>query len=67
MKLKHELHAQGPQEHALCGLAFDAFDSNDHHEPVAFAKLGETVTCPMCRAHLDHIRLAFNKYKAIKN
>ena len=32
------LHAEGEQEHALCGLAFDAYETGDEDNPVIFAK-----------------------------
>jgi len=56
-------HAAGPQEHALCGLAEDAHESGDWHEPVVMAKPGESVTCKECRDVIDFIRLNFNRYK----
>lgn len=58
---KPEKHANGLQEHSLCGLAFDAFDSGDHEEPVVFAERGEKVTCETCREHIDWVRNNFTK------
>lgn len=58
------IHGAGTGEFALCGLACDAFDSGDWHEPVAFALPGELVTCRECRAQLDHMRQAFRRYRA---
>ena len=60
-----EVHASGPQEHALCGLSFDAFESGDHKEPVVFAQSGQLVTCVLCRVHIDHVRSFFRRgYRA---
>lgn len=56
-------HAEGEQEHSLCGMAFDAYDSGDSDEEIIFAGDGETVTCPQCRAHLDYIRSHFRRYR----
>ena len=56
------LHGEGQQEHSLCGMAFDAFDSGDADEPIIFAKSGEVVTCPECRAELDFVRRCYRKY-----
>jgi hypothetical protein len=54
-------HAEGLQEHSLCGLAFDAFDTGDYEEPVVFAKTGQRVTCERCREHIDWVRDNFTK------
>jgi hypothetical protein len=55
-----ELHGIGDQgEFMLCGLAFDAFESGDHHEPVKQAKKGQTITCPDCRRVLDVLRTSY--------
>lgn len=58
-----EVHAPGHQEHSLCGLAPEAFDSGDHYEPVQFADPGEQVTCTMCREVIDHVRQHFRRYR----
>ena len=58
-----EVHGCGRLEHSLCGLAFDAFETGDHEEPVVFAKRGEMVTCVSCRAELDHVREFFKGYR----
>lgn len=60
-------HAEGEQEHALCGLAFDAYDSGDEDQPVVFAEAGETVTCPDCRAAIDYVRSNFRGYRYVPN
>jgi hypothetical protein len=57
------LHGEGQQEHSLCGMAFDAFDSGDAEEPIIFAKSGEVVTCQECRAELDFVRRAYCRYR----
>jgi hypothetical protein len=46
-------------ERALCGLAFDAHQSGDHPEPVAFASIRQAVTCEACKAHIAHVRESF--------
>ena len=57
------LHAEGEQEHSLCGMAFDAYDSGDADEPIVFAKPGEIVTCKHCRAHIDFVRRKYRAYR----
>lgn len=60
--MSEQLHAEGEQEHSLCGMAFDAFESGDAEEPIVFAKKGEIVTCEECRAHIDYVRKNFIRY-----
>lgn len=60
-----EVHGHGPQEHSLCGLAPEAFESGDHDEVVVFAKPGQVVTCTFCRHTIDHVRTHFKGYNAI--
>ncbi len=57
------VHAEGEQEHALCGLALDAHDSGDWPEPVVMAESGELVTCKECRSAIDHARNNFKRYR----
>ena len=56
-------HAPGQQEHSLCGLAPDAFESGDVDEPVVFAEAGEMVTCKDCRSAIDWARQNFRRYR----
>lgn len=56
------LHAEGLVEHALCGMAFDAFQSGDADEPIKFAAAGQRVTCEACRRHIDFVRRAYKGY-----
>ena len=63
MSAEHEVHAPGPQEHSLCGLAPEAFNSGDHYEPVVFASDLQSVTCTHCRAQIDHVRKHFKGYR----
>jgi len=56
-----KLHAEGEQEHSLCGMAFDAFDTGDADEQIVFAKDGETVTCPDCRDAIDFVRRYYKR------
>lgn len=48
-------------EFAVCGLACDAHESGDWHEPVVYAAPGETVTCAECRAAIDWARAAYTR------
>ncbi|WOB06505.1 hypothetical protein [Piscinibacter gummiphilus] len=59
-----EVHAYGPQEHSLCGLAPEAYESGDHHETVVFAEPGQVVNCELCRQFIDHVRDSFKGYRA---
>lgn len=59
------LCAPGPQEHALCGLACDAFDTGDVDAPVVFAATGQQVTCEYCRHVLDYVRDRFQGYRYV--
>lgn len=63
--MDREIHAHGPHEHSLCGLAPEAFESGDHDEPVVFAKPNQTVTCASCRLVIDHVRDCFKGYKEL--
>lgn len=60
-----DIHGRGLQEYSLCGLAFDAFDTGDHDDPIMFAESGETVTCEQCRRALDQFRASFKGYRAV--
>jgi hypothetical protein len=53
--------APGIQEHSLCGMAFDAFESGDADAPVVFAQPGEQVTCQECLALIRYVRSAFRR------
>lgn len=55
-------HAEGPFEHSLCGVAFDAFLSGYADSPVVFAKVGQKVTCEECRKHIEFVRKAYRRY-----
>jgi len=57
----NEIHADGPGEFALCGLAFDAFDSGDVPEKLVYAQAGEKVTCEICRQFISHVYEAFTR------
>ncbi len=57
------LHAEGEQEHSLCGMAFDAYSSGDAEEEIIFAKPGETVTCADCKRHIDFVRKHYKGYR----
>lgn len=52
-------------EYALCGLAFDAFESGDHDTPVIEAKPEQLVTCIECRKSIDHAK-SFINYRTPK-
>lgn len=56
---KPEVHAHGPGEHALCGIAFDAFESGDLDEQEIYAEKGRPVTCAMCLQMIEHIHESF--------
>lgn len=58
-------HAPGTQEHTLCGMAFDAFDTGDCEEPIVFAEPGQLVTCAACQEQLDHAQKCFKRYRYI--
>jgi hypothetical protein len=58
-------HAPGRIEHSLCGMAPDAFDTGDSERPIVFAMPGELVTCPSCRAEMDHVRANFRRYRYV--
>lgn len=60
--VKHTEGAAGGAEYTACGLAFDAYDSGDHSDPIEFAKSGEIVTCADCREAIDHFR-KYIKYR----
>lgn len=47
-------------EFSLCGDAFDGFESGDLAEDFAFARPGESITCPRCCQ-------AVREVKAIRN
>jgi len=59
------IHAPGTVEHSLCGMAPEAFETGDSEEPIVFAGPDELVTCPTCRAAMDHIRRNFNRYRYV--
>lgn len=54
--VKHAHMPGGGDEFAVCGLAFDAYDSGDADAPVIFAGEGELVTCRECRRAVTEIR-----------
>jgi hypothetical protein len=54
--------APGVQEHSLCGLAPDAYESGDWDRPVVFAEAGQHVTCEQCRATLTYARKNFSRW-----
>ena len=56
MLIKHAHNPAGDGEYTMCGLAFDAFDSGDHHEPIIFDDDGEPVTCDECRRIVIEVR-----------
>jgi len=56
-------HAEGEQEHSLCGMAFDAFESGDSDEEIVFAKSGDMVTCEDCKRHIDFVMNNFSSYR----
>lgn len=56
MTTKHAGSPQGDGEFTVCGLAYDAYESGDHDEPVLFAGDGEPVTCLMCREVVTEVR-----------
>jgi hypothetical protein len=58
-----EVHAHGLQEHSLCGLAPEAFETGDHSCQVVFAQQREQVTCKHCRAAIDYIRANYRGYR----
>jgi hypothetical protein len=60
---KHAAASIAGGEYTLCGLAFDAYESGDHHELVVEARPGELVTCKECRAAIDHARSQFKGYR----
>lgn len=60
-------HAPGRQEHSLCGMAFDAYDSGHAEEPIIFAQKGEMVTCDMCKLEIDHVRECFRGFRYAPN
>lgn len=66
MSEKHtpEKHGAGKSEFALCGMAYDAFESGDADGPVVFVAPGELVTCEDCRAVMDNVRSNFKGYRA---
>jgi len=55
----HLTHAPGEQEHTLCGLSFDAHESGDWPDEIVFAQVGDYVTCPQCKAHIDFVRSCY--------
>ena len=57
------LHGQGRLEHSLCGFAPEAFETGDSEERIVFAEPGEIVTCPACRAEINHVRNKFKRYR----
>jgi len=56
-----EVHAHGPAEHSLCGIAFDAFDSGDLDEREVYAARGRPVTCAMCLQMIEHVYDGFTR------
>lgn len=56
------LHAEGQNEHSLCGMAFDAYESGDADGPIVFASAGQQVTCEECRRHIDFVRRTYRGY-----
>lgn len=50
-------------EFTLCGMAFDAYDSQDTDVPVVFAAPGETITCPDCRRFISLMRAYRTNFK----
>lgn len=57
------VHAQGPVEFTVCGLAPEAFESGDADEPIVIAGTGELVTCPTCRRFIDFAKSNFKRYR----
>lgn len=47
-------------EYTLCGLAFDAYESGDHPEPVIEANPGQIVNCEECRKAIDFAKRFIN-------
>ena len=56
-----ERHADGPNEHTLCGLAFDAHESGDLEEAVQYAAPGKPVRCALCLRMIEHVYENFTK------
>lgn len=61
-----EIHADGPNEHTLCGLAVDAFDSGDVDAPIRYAKRGAAVSCALCFAMIEHVYSNFSPTGRVK-
>lgn len=53
-------------EFSLCGDAFDGFDSGDLPGPFAFAKEGQSITCPKCCAAIREIKATRNPLRPRK-
>jgi hypothetical protein len=61
MSTKSEVHAHGPNEHTLCGLAFDAYESGDTDAEPEYAERGRPVTCDLCLQLIEHVYCAFTR------
>ncbi len=64
-RIKHLISPVGGFEHSFCGMAFDAFASDDLETDDAFidAPTKETINCPDCIEAVAAIRLAIKGVK----
>lgn len=58
---KGVIHAAGEQEHALCGMAFDAYETGDADAPIVFAEPGQKVTCEFCCRVVDFVQSHYDR------